>query len=66
MRGSLALEPWYYSSQACVHIDVVPDSGHDLNLQINAPNWFATALEWAGQYVGAPTTKPQPGCGDES
>jgi pimeloyl-ACP methyl ester carboxylesterase len=61
-KGSLSGEASYYSAKACVEIRVVPDSGHDLNLQLNAPDWFNTAIEWANDHVGAEPGVPQRGC----
>jgi pimeloyl-ACP methyl ester carboxylesterase len=40
-------ETVYYSPQAQLQLVVIPQAGHDLNLQLNAPtDWFPQALQW--------------------
>lgn len=55
----LQAEAPYYSPQAHLQVDVVPASGHDVNLQpghdaqgnATSPAWFSTGLAWSEQYV---------------
>lgn len=45
-------EALYYSPQANLQLIVIPQAGHDLNLQRNAPTaWFPQALQWAQSTV---------------
>ena len=48
----MAYEAHYYSPDAHLQITIIPNSGHDLNLQENASTWFTQALAWANQAVG--------------
>lgn len=41
----------YYSPQAQLHVSVIPNVGHDLNLHRAASLWFAAAIAWSNQYV---------------
>jgi pimeloyl-ACP methyl ester carboxylesterase len=37
----------YYAPQAQLQVIVIPNAGHDLNLQINAPtDWYPQAIQW--------------------
>ncbi len=45
-------EPSYFSPEAELRVEVVPDAGHNLNLHQNAPAWFNLVLEWVGEQVG--------------
>jgi pimeloyl-ACP methyl ester carboxylesterase len=45
------VEPNYYPS-AQVEVKVMPNAGHDLSLQRNAPAFFATVLEWSNRHFG--------------
>ena len=52
----LARESSDYSAAACLSAYVLPDSGHDINLHPNAPEWFAYANDWMARHAYA-------GCG---
>lgn len=40
-------ESLYYAPQAQLKVVVIPNAGHDLNLQINAPtDWYPQAIQW--------------------
>jgi len=41
----------YYTRQAQLHVVVIPQAGHDLNLHKTAPLWFAAATTWSLQHV---------------
>jgi pimeloyl-ACP methyl ester carboxylesterase len=41
-----AAEARYYGPDAQLEVFVLRDSGHDLNLQLNAGVWFAAATDW--------------------
>lgn len=56
--GSLADEADYYPPEACAQIVTLPNMGHDLNLQKNAPVWFGIAALWAHLRVGADSRFP--------
>jgi pimeloyl-ACP methyl ester carboxylesterase len=56
----LATEPAFFPSDACVEVNIVPDSGHFLNLHRNAQDWYAIAREWSDRRVGAVTRNPPP------
>lgn len=56
-----AQEAPYYSPEACLESYVLPNSGHDVNLQLNAQEWFAAGVEWVDQMIGR-GSRPAPGC----
>ena len=40
-------EALYFSPQAHLQVIVIPNAGHDLNLQLNAPtSWYPQAIRW--------------------
>jgi len=41
-----------FSPEACLEVAIVPQSGHDINLQRNAHVAFTKMLRWADKYVG--------------
>jgi pimeloyl-ACP methyl ester carboxylesterase len=49
LLGATTLEPLAYSPAAELDIVVVPQSGHDLNLQKNAPTAYASIIDWLNQ-----------------
>ncbi|HET6504106.1 MAG TPA: alpha/beta hydrolase [Amycolatopsis sp.] len=49
----LAREAPNFSPQACLSAYVLPDAGHDINLEPGAPDWFTAANRWIGTVVGA-------------
>jgi pimeloyl-ACP methyl ester carboxylesterase len=46
LLGGTTLEPVAYTPAAELEIVVVPQAGHDLNLQKNAPTTYAAILDW--------------------
>lgn len=46
-------ESQYYTDKACFRAAVIPNAGHNLNLQYNAQYSFETMLTYANQAVGA-------------
>jgi pimeloyl-ACP methyl ester carboxylesterase len=50
--SAVALEPLFYPPAAQLELHVVPDTGHDLNLHLSAPTWFALAQEWLDRRFG--------------
>ncbi len=48
-----------FSSSVCLETAVVNDSGHDVNLQLNAGAAYSQMLAWADRTVGS-TTDPAP------
>lgn len=48
-----ASESPFYSAAAELQTDVLPDSGHDINLVPNAHAWYARALDWVQQIAPA-------------
>jgi pimeloyl-ACP methyl ester carboxylesterase len=59
----LQAEAPYYSPQACLQVNVVPDAGHDINLQRNAELWYTAAAKWINSTVLKHTN---PSCGTRS
>jgi pimeloyl-ACP methyl ester carboxylesterase len=56
-------EGLFYTSHACLEGYALPGAGHDLNLHLNAQQWYATALDWINRRVGngaQPPTQPCP------
>lgn len=45
-------EAEYFSPEACYRAAVVPDAGHNLNLQLNAPFAYRTIITFADQVLG--------------
>lgn len=60
--GTLASEPGFYPADACAEAVVIPNAGHDLNLEVQAPLAYDTVLEWMDRRVGSSTkaTAPSP------
>ncbi len=48
----LAREAADYSAGACPEAYVLPLSGHDLNLHLNATQWYAAANSWMFRHAG--------------
>lgn len=42
----------FFSPEACLEVVLIPQSGHVLNLQRNAPMAFANMLTWTDQHIG--------------
>jgi pimeloyl-ACP methyl ester carboxylesterase len=55
-------ESAYYTglAQRCLTLDELPQSGHDVNLERNAPEWFALSDNWSQFTLG------QAGSGDQA
>ena len=49
----LAAEKFFYSGTSCLEAYVLPDAGHDLNLHLNAPDFFAVAARWSDRWIGS-------------
>ncbi|MEA2272682.1 MAG: hypothetical protein QOI98_1390 [Solirubrobacteraceae bacterium] len=52
-------EARFYGPRACLQAYVLDRAGHDINLHLNAPDFFAVAARWADRWVGssaAPTS----------
>jgi pimeloyl-ACP methyl ester carboxylesterase len=47
-----ALEAPYFSQNAKLQIYVLPNAGHDINLQLNAPLWYKVSRQWSDRFVG--------------
>ncbi len=61
--GSLAAEASFFPADACVETAIVPDSGHDLNLQLNAQEAYDAMLSWLDRRVGSdPSVPPADPC----
>lgn len=44
--NAATLEPLAYSPAAELELELIPEAGHDLNLQTNAPYTHAVILDW--------------------
>jgi hypothetical protein len=54
-------EEGVFSAAACVETAVISDSGHDLNLHMNADAAYNQMLSWADRHVGCTAgAAPQP------
>lgn len=55
-------EQAFWSASACLEVDVVPNTGHNINLHRNAPETYARMLDWVvrrfGVGSGAPASAP--------
>jgi pimeloyl-ACP methyl ester carboxylesterase len=60
--GALAFEPLFYAPDACLQLNAIPLSSHDLNLHRHAHVWYEIARAWADGHVGADTRSPAHGC----
>lgn len=58
--GNIANEKNFYSPEAHVQVIAIPKSGHDLNLQVQAPAFYAVALAWSALNMGIDTRLPPP------
>lgn len=58
--GSLAGEASFYPAVPSLDVEIVPNSGHDLNLHRNAAAFFSLVRSWSDQHVGASTKRPHP------
>ena len=55
-------EAQYFNEHACLEGYVLNNSGHNLNLHRNAPDWFAAANNWADRRVGTAGTSATQAC----
>jgi pimeloyl-ACP methyl ester carboxylesterase len=51
-------EAAFYSSSPCYQQYFLPDAGHDINLQRNAPLWFETSNAWVTARIGTSAAQP--------
>lgn len=58
--GTLAGETDFYPADACAEAVVIPNAGHDLNLELQAPLAYDSVLEWMDRRVGSSTKAPAP------
>ena len=49
----LSQEAPYYNPAACLQAYVLPHAGHDMNLHLNAQDFFAVAARWSDRWVGS-------------
>jgi pimeloyl-ACP methyl ester carboxylesterase len=56
--NTLATEAANYPADACLEMQIIPNAGHDLNISLNAQDWFGVAREWSDRRVGASTKRP--------
>jgi pimeloyl-ACP methyl ester carboxylesterase len=53
--GTIDAEPSFYAADACAEVVAMPDSGHDLNLEIHAQAAYDVILSWMDRRVGGDT-----------
>jgi pimeloyl-ACP methyl ester carboxylesterase len=58
----VAREARHFNEHACLEGYVLNNSGHDLNLHRNAPDWFTAANSWADRRVGTAGTSATQVC----
>jgi pimeloyl-ACP methyl ester carboxylesterase len=51
-----------YAPQACLEAYVLPNSGHDINLHLNANKWYKEAIDWTNRRVGNSSNPPAQPC----
>ncbi len=51
-------EQAFYNPNACLEGYVLPNSGHDMNLHLNAADWYTAANAWVADRVGSTATTP--------
>jgi len=57
----LADERFFYSGTSCLEAYVLPGAGHDMNLHLNAPDFFTVAARWSDRWIGSsPSTNNDP------
>jgi pimeloyl-ACP methyl ester carboxylesterase len=49
----LAAEAAFYSPASCLQAYVLPGAGHDINLHLNARDFFAVAARWSDRWIGS-------------
>ncbi|MBW4434624.1 MAG: alpha/beta hydrolase [Pelatocladus maniniholoensis HA4357-MV3] len=53
-----AFEAPYFSPEAKLQIYVLPNAGHSINLELNAPLWYKVARQWSDRFVGKGSRSP--------
>jgi len=53
-----AAEAPFYPPQACLEAHILPGSGHDINLHLNAQDWFGLAKKWLNKFFGDDPVQP--------
>jgi pimeloyl-ACP methyl ester carboxylesterase len=61
-QAVLARESGDFAAAACLDGYVLPMAGHSINLHVNAPDWFAAALDWTDRRVGTTNRPPAQPC----
>lgn len=52
----------FFSPQACLEVHVAPDTGHNINLHINAMDAYDTMLAWTDRRLGRGDVEPSGAC----
>jgi pimeloyl-ACP methyl ester carboxylesterase len=47
-----SFEAPFFTAAPSLSVFVLRNSGHDVNLHLNAPDWFAAARAWSDRYIG--------------
>jgi pimeloyl-ACP methyl ester carboxylesterase len=55
-------EARYFSADACPSFYSLPRSGHDMNLALNARDWYAVATNWLNNVALSEALAAAPGC----
>lgn len=50
-------ESAFFAPEANLQTYVLPNAGHDINLALNAGDWFQAARQWSDRYIG-PVSQP--------
>jgi hypothetical protein len=53
-----ASEQGHWTGTPCLHVDVIADAGHDLNLHRNAPSFYEVVRNWLGSFERHPGRCP--------
>ncbi|MQA12824.1 MAG: alpha/beta fold hydrolase [Pseudonocardiaceae bacterium] len=48
-----ASESPHYGPETCLQTFVLPNSGHDVNLHLNAHDWYEAADRWTDRFIGS-------------
>lgn len=59
-EATIKHEQQFYSEAACLEMVVLDDTNHNANLHRNAPDSFATILDWSNRLIGAEQGCPLP------
>lgn len=55
---SASAEYHYYDNTPCYQAYILPNSGHDVNLEKNSTAWFAAANSWVRNRIGMSKSQP--------